>query len=139
MAKRSRGATRPGQARPTRRPNQRPAGRSGPATAADTVRPTGARAAIDDDSAVDFGQDLPSVERADARGRRDRAKVEPAPSTRVRAGQTSNLLAARAAEEYAYVARDVRHIGIVGGGLLAVLLVLYVLIEVLNVLPFLKP
>jgi hypothetical protein len=46
----------------------------------------------------------------------------------------SGLLAARAAQEYAYVARDVRHIAVVGGGLLIVLLVLYVLVEVLGII-----
>ena len=48
--------------------------------------------------------------------------------------QPSGLLAARAAQEYAYVARDVRHIAVVGGGLLIVLLVLYVLVEVLGII-----
>jgi hypothetical protein len=43
------------------------------------------------------------------------------------------LLAARAAEEYAYVVRDVRRILIVGGSLAAVLGVLFVLIDLLHV------
>lgn len=43
-------------------------------------------------------------------------------------------LATRAAEEYAYVRRDVRRIAIVGGGLLAILTTLHVLVNVLHVI-----
>ena len=46
----------------------------------------------------------------------------------------SGLLAARAAEEYQYVVRDVRRIAKVGGGLVAVLAVLFVLIDVLGII-----
>jgi hypothetical protein len=42
------------------------------------------------------------------------------------------LLAARAAEEYAYVVRDVRRIVRVGGSLAAALAVIYVLVDVLH-------
>lgn len=42
------------------------------------------------------------------------------------------MLGARAAEEYAYVVRDVRRIAIVGGILLGILLLLFVAIEVLG-------
>jgi hypothetical protein len=50
-----------------------------------------------------------------------------------RGNQTSTLLAARAAEEYGYVVKDVRRITVIGGGLLLILAVLYVLIEVAHV------
>jgi hypothetical protein len=69
-----------------------------------------------------------------ARGRRERGRPEPVATARGRSNQTSTLLAARAAEEYGYVVKDVRRISVVGGGLLAILLVLYVLIEVVHVI-----
>jgi hypothetical protein len=43
------------------------------------------------------------------------------------------LLAARAAEEYGYVVRDVRRILVVGGAMAAALVVLYVLIDIAHV------
>lgn len=59
----------------------------------------------------------------EARSRsRDRRPAEP-----VRGRSGSGLLAARAAEEYTYVVRDVRRITVVGGGLFAVLLGIYLL------------
>jgi hypothetical protein len=45
-----------------------------------------------------------------------------------------SLLAARAGEEYAYVVRDARRIIRVGGSLVAILAVLFVLIDVLGVI-----
>jgi hypothetical protein len=127
MAKRSRGAARPGQTRPTRRPQQRP---SGSAAATEALRSTTLRGPLDGTPVADAELDLP-VEAA--RGRRDRGRPEPVPAARLRGNQTSTLLAARAAEEYGYVVKDVRRITVVGGGLLAVLVVLYVLIEVVHV------
>ena len=44
------------------------------------------------------------------------------------------LRAARASEEYTYVVRDVRRIVTVGGGLILIMAVLFVLIDVLNVI-----
>lgn len=44
------------------------------------------------------------------------------------------MLAARASEEYTYVVRDVRRIVTVGGGLILIMAVLFVLIDVLNVI-----
>jgi hypothetical protein len=129
MAKRSRGAVRPGQTRPTRRP-QRPAGRLGPAAATDAIRTSPTRPVVDDTSAEDAGLEPPEA-RAAARGRQ---RVEPVAPTRVRSGQASGLLAARAAEEYDYVVRDVRRIGRIGGSLFLLLLALFLLIEVAHVI-----
>ena len=55
--------------------------------------------------------------------RRGRAPVEGAI-------YSSSSLATRAAEEYAYVRRDVRRIAIVGGSLLAVLAIIDILVNV---------
>jgi hypothetical protein len=58
---------------------------------------------------------------------RARGAIEPAGRGRTR---ESSILATRSAEEYAYVVRDVRRIVRVGGGLLGVLVLLFLLIEV---------
>ena len=130
MAKRSRSAARPGQIRPTRRP-ARPAGRSGTAAATDVLRsaPTG----LDDASMAQVDLDLPVEERAVARDRRERGRADAAVPARGRGLLPSSLLAARAAQEYDYVIRDVRRIGLVGGGLVVLLAILYVLIEVVHI------
>jgi hypothetical protein len=128
MAKRSRGPARPGQRPQTRRPQQqRPAGRAGAATT-DAVRPS-ARPVVDDEAL-----EVETEERGAPAASRSRRGDASAP-VRVRGAQPSGLLAARAAEEYGYVAKDIRHIGVVGGGLLVILLVLWVLIEVAHVIP----
>jgi hypothetical protein len=62
---------------------------------------------------------------------RDRAKAEPARSGRA-GGQ--GLLAARAAVEYNYVVRDVRRIVVVGGAVVALLAVVYVLVDLVHVI-----
>ena len=45
----------------------------------------------------------------------------------------SSILATRSAEEYTYVVRDVRRIATVGGGLVAVLFALFVIIDVAHI------
>ena len=128
MAKRSRGTARPGQLRPTRR-TQRPTGGAASAAATEALRPATLRPDVDDTSAADVARDVPNPDRAVARGRRTAEVAAPA---RYRSPQGSSLLAARAAEEYGYVVRDVRRIGVVGGGIVAVLAILFVLIDVLK-------
>ena len=51
-----------------------------------------------------------------------------------RALYSSVPLATRAAEEYGYVRRDVRRIAVVGGGLIAVLFIIDILVNVTHVL-----
>ena len=58
----------------------------------------------------------------EVRRRRAARDIEPAGVNRAQSS-----LAASAAEEYGYVARDVRKIAIVGGGLVALLIVLWLL------------
>ncbi len=65
---------------------------------------------------------------ARARDRSRPADLEPAGRPR---GQSP--LAVRAAEEYGYVSRDVRRILRVGGSMVAILLVFFVLIDILHV------
>lgn len=115
MAKRSKGASgRPGQRRPVQRPPARPAQR-----AVETA-PVGAVAV---DELVD---DLPE---ASAEG----APSRPATGARSRTRGPSASFEESAAQEYAYVASDVRRIALVGGSLFAVLIALWLLIEVLGI------
>jgi hypothetical protein len=70
----------------------------------------------------------------DARSRsRDRERGRAAGDSTGRARtRDGSVLAARAAEEYAYVVRDVRRIVQVGGGLVVVMLVLWIVLEVVK-------
>jgi hypothetical protein len=53
---------------------------------------------------------------------------------RTRSRASSSSFEESAAQEYAYVASDVRRIAIVGGSMFAVLIALFILIEVLGVI-----
>ena len=126
MAKRTRGSNRPGQRRPDRhapgRPQSRPASRPSALSDAEEAR------------AAELESQIVAQERAAEAGRtraRDRVRATEAARPGRSGGQ--GLLAAKAAEEYAYVVRDVRRIMVVGGGLVATLAVLYVLIDVAHI------
>jgi hypothetical protein len=123
MAKRARGSHRPGQRAPLQRTTSRPAAPS--STAAVAARPASltpeeeARAAeleaqlLDQERAADDAR-----RRSTERGRTRTATPEPV---------VRSTLAANAAEEYAYVGRDVRRITLVGGSLILLLIVLSVI------------
>jgi hypothetical protein len=64
---------------------------------------------------------------AEAAKQRARAARTAEPVTTARPGSS---LAVSAAQEYAYVARDVRRIAIVGGGMVAILLGFFALVQV---------
>lgn len=132
MAKRARGTTtRPGQ----RRPLQRPASRSSqaaarpasPASPAAPVRPP-SLTRDEEARAAELEAAIVAEERQaeeTRRSRQQRASVEPV----VRAGSP---LAVAARDEYAYVARDVRKVAIVGGSLVAFLIALWVVTQALS-------
>jgi hypothetical protein len=130
MAKRARGSTtRPGQRPPLQRQPARPippkavvAPRSETLTQAEEARAAELEAAI-----------LAEERQAEAATRRSRTARATAAQEPVRA--TSNLAVA-AAEEYAYVARDVRRISLVGGSLVLVLFGLWVLAHLTGLGPF---
>ena len=69
-------------------------------------------------------------ERGRARNKRRSTEDVRDDTSRTRSG---SLLAIRGEQEYAYVVRDIRRIATVGGSLLVVLLILYILIEVVGV------
>ncbi len=120
MAKRARGASgRPGQRRSTQRSGSRPQTR--PATGAVASQPPSLEPvdqAYDDDASI---AETGSVAR-------------PAPAARGRTRTSSAVFEELAAQEYAYVAADVRRIAIVGGGLFAILIALFLLIEVFGII-----
>ena len=120
MAKQKRLGARPGQRRPLQR-TTRPA----------TSRPAGSVTAEEEARAAELEAQILAEEKAaeEARTSRDRRATR-APEATI---YSSAPLAERAAQEYGYVQRDLRRIVIVGGSLLIVLAVLYVLLNVLNV------
>jgi hypothetical protein len=127
MAKRIRGSSRPGQRRPTQRlaaPPQRP------------IRPSTQLTAEEEARAAELEAQIVAEERAAeqaTRRGRERARDRDEGVTPVR-GRDLPPLAVRASQEYAYVRRDVLRIVRVGGGLLLILAVLYVLIDVTRVI-----
>jgi len=133
MAKRVRGSGRPAGRRPAPR-SERPANASRPAgapqPAAEPVRnrpvPSAALTPEEVVRAAQIEERIVAEERAAEeaeRRRRNRGRVADV-------GRTSEPLSVRAAQEYAYVRRDVVRIAWIGGGLLAVVAVLHVLINV---------
>jgi hypothetical protein len=126
MAKRARGTTtRPGQRRPMQRPPARPAA---PATRIAPRPPMltdeeQARAA--ELEAAIVAQD-PAVAETSRRARPQRTS----PDT---PGRPFSSLAVAAGNEYAYVARDVRRVALVGGTLVSVLLALWVVVQVTHI------
>jgi hypothetical protein len=138
MAKRSRGAVRPGQRRPGSRPQPRPNTLRVDASAAAANR-TGGLTVDEEQRAAEIEARIVEQEReADATRRRGTARERERQLVGADVGSTrtaqSGGLAAQATEEYAYVVRDVRRIVTIGGGLVLVLAVLFVLIEVAHVI-----
>ncbi len=137
MAKRSRGSTRPGQRPSSQRPAQRQAARSAaPRVATPSPARPDALTEAEEARAAELEAALVAEERVAEASRsraRERGRAEPAFVGRARTREGS-LLAARAEEEYAYVVRDVKRIVRVGGGLIGILAILFVLIDVAKVI-----
>ena len=118
MAKRSRLTARPGQ----RKPLVRPAAR-----VADPDRPAGSVTRAEEARAAELEAAIVAEEKAAEAARRPGRRIGPASSPGV--GYAPVPLSVRAADEYAYVKRDIRRIAIVGGFLIAILAVLDVLVN----------
>jgi hypothetical protein len=133
MAKRVRGtATRPGQRRPLQRSGARPSTpvRPKPAGPSEAVAARPASLTPEEEArAAELEAAIVAEERAAETSRRTRAERTNAPNG-FRAGSS---IAVAAANEYAYVARDVRRVGIVGGSLVGVLIVLWVVVQVTGI------
>jgi len=135
MAKRVRGSTsRPGQRAPLQRSTTRPATKPSAPTTEVVAPPSDSLTDAEEARAAELEAEIVADERqAEKRqteeGRRRRAArdLEPAGVNRAQSS-----LAVSAAEEYAYVGRDIRRISIVGGGLVLILIVLWVLSHALG-------
>ena len=123
MTKRSRIAAKPGQRRPLQR---------GTRTTGDE-RQLGKVTAAEEARAAELEAAILAEEKAaeEARKVRERGKRIGAgtPSAVGGVSYTSTPLSVRASEEYAYVKRDMRRILVVGGFLLAILVVLQILVN----------
>ena len=118
MAKRNRG-NRPGQRHTSSRHQPRPAN-----------RPSSALTAAEEARAADLEQQIVARDRTASNGAAA-ARRDDAARARLRAGTP---LAIRAAEEYGYVSRDVKRIVRVGGSMIAILAVVFVLVDVMRVI-----
>ena len=123
MAKRSRLAGRPGQRRPLQRTAApRPAGSTPVPPPASITPEEEARAAELEAQIVAEEQAATEARSARTRGRRGDGEVV----------VSSGTIAARASDEYRYVSRDLRRIAVVGGFLIAVMVVLEILVNALH-------
>jgi hypothetical protein len=134
MAKRVRGSTsRPGQRPPLQRSAARPSAKSTAGTAGTAqvvARPPDELTEAEEARAAELEAAIVAEEReAEAARRRTRAARTTEPVETARPG---SALAVSAAQEYSYVARDVRRIAIVGGSLVALLLILWAIAHFAN-------
>jgi hypothetical protein len=119
MAKQKRIGTRPGQRAPLQRTTTRT-----------SSRPPDAVSPEEEARAAELEAQILAEEQAADESRKARDRRAKAPEAAI---YSSAPLAERAAEEYAYVQRDLRRIVVVGGGLLLTLAALYVLLNVLDI------
>lgn len=125
MSKRTRGSARAQH----HRPGTRPASARSPAA---RQRETTLAPASQLEAAPVIAEDIAEERPAAARAELERVARATGPRHRIKAG---SLLAARAATEYLYVARDIRRIVVVAVGLFATLLLMWALIVVMRVVP----
>jgi hypothetical protein len=130
MAKRTRGGSRPGQRRPIQRSN-RPAPPA-PAPSPAPSRPASLTADEEARAAELEAQIVAEEKAAEETQRRARERQQRA-TEREPAVRTTVPLAVREAEEYAYVARDVRRIATIAGGLFAIMIGLWIALQVSGV------
>jgi len=122
MAKRSRLAARPGQRRPLQRPATRPTGTPD--------RPPGSLTREEELRAAELEAAILAEQNAADESRRTRERARrPNLDNAGGVSYSSVPLSIRAADEYAYVKRDIRRITLVGGFLIAILAVLEVLVN----------
>ena len=123
MAKRTCGSNRPGQRHSSARPVTRP-----------VARPESALSEAEETRAAELESEIVAQERvSDTAKNRARDRARAAEATRPGRAGGQGLLAVKAAEEYAYVVRDVRRILMVGSVLVLALIVAFVLIDVVRV------
>ena len=125
MAKRNRGSNRPGQ--------RHGGGHSSARPQSQAARSGGALSAAEEARAAELESQIVAQERAADAGRARTRDIQSTSSARPGRPGGQGLLAAKAAEEYAYVVRDVRRIILVGGLMVGLMAVMFVLIDVAHV------
>ena len=137
MAKRVRGSSsRPGQRAPLQRSSTARSSAPTPA-ASPSSQPAPRPASLtpeEEARAAELEAAIVAEERAaeETVRRRDRSRRSAEPADPVVRG----TIATRASAEYAYVARDLRRVAIIGGGLVALLFILWAIIEATGIGPF---
>jgi hypothetical protein len=127
MAKRARGSTsRPGQRPRLQRQAVRPVSRPAAPTAAPELRSEELTAAEEARAAQLEAAIVAEEREAEAAKRRTR----PSRSSSTETARPVSNLTISAADEYAYVARDVKRIAIVGGSLVGVLLGIWLIVHI---------
>jgi hypothetical protein len=129
MAKRTRGSSRPGQRRPLQR-STRPAKPSEPAPVA--PRPTTLTPA-EEARAAELEAQIVSEERQAEQAQRRARDRQQRTVDRDPVVRSTLPLSVREAEEYAYVARDVRRIATIAAGLFAIMIGLWIALQVSGV------
>ena len=126
MAKRARSRTRPGQRAPLQRSGSSRSSLGVPPLASPLNPPRPATLTPEEEArAAEIEARLVAAERsAEEAARRQVGGRRPAAPARETPGRTGSI-AVRAQQEYAYVARDVKRIALIGGSLLALLIVLW--------------
>jgi hypothetical protein len=133
MAKRVRGSvSRPGQRPPLQRTATRPAPKPTTGTTEVVAPPPDALTDAEEARAAELEAAIVAEER-EAEATKQRARA--ARATDPVAPRPSSVLSISSAEEYAYVARDVRRIAIVGGGIVLFLIALWVVSQILGLGP----
>ena len=128
MAKRTRGSSRPGRRRPLQR-SSRPSSPTTPAPAAAPATRPASLTPEEEARAAEIEAQLVAEERQ-AEQAQKRARDRQRGGEREPVVRSSVPLSVREAEEYAYVARDVRRIAIIALGLLAIMIGLWVALQV---------
>ena len=133
MAKRTRGSSRPGQRRPLQR-SSRPARPSTPepAEAATPAARPSSLTADEEARAAELEAQIVAEERQ-AEQAQKRARDRQRSGEREPVVRSAVPLSVREAEEYAYVARDVRRIATIAFGLLAIMVGLWIALQVSGV------
>ena len=127
MAKRSRGSTsRPGQRPPLQRQAARPATRPTAASAPVAAPRPDTLTDAEEARAAELEASILAEEKAAEAARKRSTPARSVDAAPVRAGSS---LEVAAAQEYAYVARDVRRIAIVGGGMILILLGIWLVVH----------
>lgn len=130
MAKRTRGSHRPGQRHADRH-------RSARFQTRPVTRPASVLSEAEEARAAELESEILAQERAAETGHdreRERERDRGSQAARSGRGGSQGLLAAKTAEEYAYVIRDVRRILVVAGAMAAALAAIYVLVNVAHVI-----